>query len=104
MYKGAFVPGFILTGLYVLYVIGVAVLKPAWAPALPMEARTIREDDGKSGLPSLGVLVALSTIAAVTFGKNYGNVLAWFKGKAPESVPLDETIAWVCSSRLLLQS
>ncbi len=92
MYKGAFIPGFILTGLYVLYVIGVALFKPAWAPALPMEARTIREDDGKSGLPSLGVLVALSTTAAVVFGKNYGTVLGWMKGKAPEAVPLDETI------------
>lgn len=92
MYKGAFIPGFILTGLYALYVIGVAFLKPAWVPALPIEARTIREDNGKSGLPSLAVLTVISTTAAVVFAKNYGAVLTWWKGQAPLSVPLDETI------------
>ena len=42
MYQGAFVPGFILTGLYVLYVTGVALIYPKAAPALPPEARTLR--------------------------------------------------------------
>jgi len=35
MYRGAFVPGFILTGLYILYIIGVSIFRPDWAPALP---------------------------------------------------------------------
>src|SRR3954451_4940135 len=35
MYKGAFVPGFLLTGMYVGYVVLVALFRPAWAPALP---------------------------------------------------------------------
>jgi tripartite ATP-independent transporter DctM subunit len=42
MYAGAFVPGFILTSLYALYVLGVAVAKPKLAPALPLEARTLQ--------------------------------------------------------------
>src|SRR5687768_9506038 len=42
MYKGAFVPGFILTGMYVGYVFVLAFIKPQWVPALPPEARTIR--------------------------------------------------------------
>jgi tripartite ATP-independent transporter DctM subunit len=42
MYAGAFVPGFILTGFYALYILGVTMLRPAWAPALPSEARTLR--------------------------------------------------------------
>jgi tripartite ATP-independent transporter DctM subunit len=42
MYAGAFVPGFILTGLYALFVLGVTVLRPGWAPALPPEARRLR--------------------------------------------------------------
>ncbi|WP_374491119.1 TRAP transporter large permease subunit [Zoogloea sp.] len=42
MYKGAMLPGLVLTGLYVAYVAGVAILKPAAAPALPPEARTLR--------------------------------------------------------------
>jgi tripartite ATP-independent transporter DctM subunit len=42
MYAGAFVPGFILTGLYALYILGIAIAKPQWTPALPPEARTLR--------------------------------------------------------------
>src|SRR6478736_6032228 len=43
MYKGAFIPGFLLTGIYILYVVGCAIFKPRMAPALPLEARSIRE-------------------------------------------------------------
>ncbi|SDF10050.1 TRAP transporter, DctM subunit [Thermus arciformis] len=39
MYKAAFVPGFMLTGLYVLYVLLTTLLNPKAAPALPPEAR-----------------------------------------------------------------
>ena len=95
MYKGAFVPGFVLTGLYVLYVAGIAMFKPQWAPALPAEARTIREDNGDAGLPSLLILTILSTGAAVALGKNYAQVVAWWKNApvAPVApVALDETI------------
>jgi tripartite ATP-independent transporter DctM subunit len=42
MYTGALLPGLILTGLYVVYVLGVSVLRPAAAPALPPSARTLR--------------------------------------------------------------
>jgi tripartite ATP-independent transporter DctM subunit len=42
MYQGAFIPGFILTGLYVLYVTGIAIIYPHAVPALPPEARTLR--------------------------------------------------------------
>jgi len=42
MYAGAFIPGFILTGLYVLYVVGRTAIHPHMAPALPPEARTLR--------------------------------------------------------------
>ena len=42
MYAGAFIPGFVLTGLYVGYVFLVSIFKPQWAPALPTEARALR--------------------------------------------------------------
>ena len=42
MYKGAFIPGFVLTGLYVGYVILITLFKPSHAPALPPEARSLR--------------------------------------------------------------
>jgi TRAP-type mannitol/chloroaromatic compound transport system permease large subunit len=67
MYAGAFLPGITLAGLYAVYAIGVAVFKPAWAPALPLEARTFREPSGSSGTPSLIVLTVISVAAAVAF-------------------------------------
>jgi TRAP-type mannitol/chloroaromatic compound transport system permease large subunit len=69
MYRGAFIPGFVLTGMYVGYVAAVAIVRPAWAPALPAEARSIREPDGKSGLASLGVLTLISVAAALAFAQ-----------------------------------
>ncbi|WP_425260556.1 TRAP transporter large permease [Rubrivivax sp. RP6-9] len=81
MYKGAFIPGFVLTGLYVGYIALVAIFKPQWAPALPPEARTYREANGGSGLMSLGVLFAASVALAVLFAKS-----------RPEGTPLDETV------------
>ena len=42
MYAGALVPGLMLAGLYLLYVFGVTLFKPAAAPALPPQARSLR--------------------------------------------------------------
>ena len=41
MYKGALVPGLVLTGLYMGYVLLITLVRPDWAPALPKEARTL---------------------------------------------------------------
>jgi TRAP-type mannitol/chloroaromatic compound transport system permease large subunit len=92
MYKGAFIPGFILTGMYVGYVVLLAIFKPAWVPALPLEARTIREDSGKSGLLSLLVLTVICTFVAVYFGQHYADVLSWWKAEEVAMVAKDETI------------
>jgi TRAP-type mannitol/chloroaromatic compound transport system permease large subunit len=81
MYAGAFIPGITLAGLYALFTLVVTFVKPHWVPALPLEARSLREASGKSGIVSVGVLVALSTVAAVAYAKVY----------LKES-PLDETI------------
>ena len=92
MYKGAFIPGFALTAMYVIYVVGVAIFRPAWVPALPIEARTIREENGKSGLLSLLILTIVSTAVAIYLGEHYAAVLSWFKGEIVETVATDETI------------
>ena len=42
LYKGALIPGLILTGMYALYVFGISIFKPKHAPALPAEARALR--------------------------------------------------------------
>src|SRR5512136_2874151 len=49
MYKGAFIPGFVLTGIYAFYIILVAFARPQWVPALPPEARSLKEPDGSGG-------------------------------------------------------
>ena len=102
MYKGAFIPGFVLTGLYVLYVVLLAIFKPTWVPALPLEARTIREDNGKSGLLSLLILTTVSTLVAVYFGEHYADVLSWWKGETVASVATDETIVVSMCAGVLL--
>ena len=59
MYAGALVPGLLLVGLYLAFVVLVAFVKPAWVPALPMEARVYRETSGASGHRSLVVLLLI---------------------------------------------
>ncbi len=52
-YAGALVPGLLLVGLYLAFVVAVAFIKPKWVPALPVEARIYREKNGASGHVSL---------------------------------------------------
>jgi len=42
MYRGAILPGLLLAGLYIVYILGVTLVKPPAAPALPPAARTLR--------------------------------------------------------------
>ncbi len=81
LYKGAFVPGFVLTGLYLGYILLVSLIRPTWVPALPPESRTIREANGSPGLRSLGVLFVACVALAVLFAKT-----------RPASTPTDELV------------
>src|SRR6188768_3705577 len=69
MYEGAFLPGIMLAGLYAVYIVGVAMFKPAWVPALPLEARRLREPNGDSGTPSVLLLVIVSTAAGWAYSR-----------------------------------
>jgi tripartite ATP-independent transporter DctM subunit len=82
MYAGAFIPGIALAGLYALYTMGVSLVKPKWAPALPPEARTLREPSGAGGTRSLLILTIVAVVAAVAFAKLYLRA----------ETPTDETI------------
>ncbi|HEY8579598.1 MAG TPA: TRAP transporter large permease subunit, partial [Beijerinckiaceae bacterium] len=59
MYKGAFIPGLVLSLLYAAYVFLVSVVKPEAAPALPLEARTIAEDEATARRRAVTTSVAL---------------------------------------------
>ena len=54
LYKGALIPSLTLTGLYVLFVLAITLIKPAAAPALPLEARTLH---GRALLAKVGVSI-----------------------------------------------
>ncbi|MEP7063998.1 MAG: TRAP transporter large permease subunit, partial [Betaproteobacteria bacterium] len=69
MYAGAFIPGITLAAMYAIYIAGVTGFRPKFAPALPPEARTIREPDGSSGVRSLLVLTAIAIGCAVAYAK-----------------------------------
>jgi TRAP-type mannitol/chloroaromatic compound transport system permease large subunit len=67
LYAGAFIPGLVLTGLYLGFVGLVTLIRPDRAPALPLAARGIREPDGGSGIPSLLALLGLAVATALAF-------------------------------------
>ncbi|WP_354687053.1 TRAP transporter large permease subunit [Cupriavidus necator] len=63
LYAGAFFPGLMLTGLYIVYILIFAKLKPALAPPLPEAervvplpplARTLEANGARHALPALG--------------------------------------------------
>jgi len=87
MYRGAMLPGLLLTLTYVAYVFLLAIFKPKSVPALPPEARTFIEKDGSRGLRSLVVLTLIAAVCSY-LGSSY-----YFSTQ--ESVPLDESIVIV---------
>ncbi len=64
MYRGAMIPGLMLTGAYILYIMIMTLVKPKSAPAIPEQDRIYREADGSSGLKSLLVLTILASVGA----------------------------------------
>jgi TRAP-type mannitol/chloroaromatic compound transport system permease large subunit len=102
MYKGAFIPGFMLAGSYAGYVILLAFIKPKWVPALPVEARTFREPNGSSGLPSVLAVTAVSAGLAIFMGENYAKVVSWWTGTEVTTVARDETIVVSLCAGVLL--
>lgn len=75
MYEGALVPGLLLVGLYLLFIVGVAIVKPDWVPALPPEARIYREDNGASGHKSLLILIVIAGICGVIWSRFHQSII-----------------------------
>ena len=91
MYAGALVPGLMLVGLYLLFIMGVALVRPKWVPALPLEARIYREADGASGHRSLLVLLLFCAAAGWAWSQVHGGIInSWIERETP--APNDETI------------
>ncbi|MDX9698446.1 MAG: TRAP transporter large permease subunit [Rhodocyclaceae bacterium] len=91
MYKGAFLPAFMLVGMYALYIVALAIFRPSMVPALPPEARQYREPDGSSGMRSLLAVFLLMTALALVFGHYYDSLLSALEGREVVA-KFDETV------------
>ncbi|HEX8885857.1 MAG TPA: TRAP transporter large permease subunit, partial [Noviherbaspirillum sp.] len=89
MYKAAFFPGLMLTAMYAGYVMAVSIFRPSAAPALPLEARNLRQPDGSSGVKSLVVLLAIAVGITYLFD-------GWFGARHPNK-PADEVMIYGAS-------
>lgn len=81
MYKGAFIPAFMLVAMYALFVVALAIFKPKLVPALPPEAITLREPDGTSGARSLLVFTAVIVALSTLLGTNYNAIRSAMSGQ-----------------------
>ncbi len=90
MYAAALAPAGLLIALYLLFIVGAALLFPRWLPALPPEARDFSEPNGASGLRSLAVLAALAAVAGWLLTGSYPTLLQAIGRTAPP--PPDEVL------------
>ncbi len=74
LYAGAFFPGLMLAGLYVIYVIVMAKLKPEWAPPLPPEMRVIPLPAQTAQIATDGAKSALFTLLNALKGRRNTDV------------------------------
>jgi len=89
MYAGAMLPGLLLVGLYALFIIAIALLRPAWVPALPPEARIYREESGASGHRSLTVLLLLAAASGVLWSQLHSHMVGQWLERS-DAAPTDE--------------
>jgi TRAP-type mannitol/chloroaromatic compound transport system permease large subunit len=84
MYEGALVPGLLLVGLYILFVVAVSIIFPKAVPALPPEARIYREPNGTSGHRSLLVLMVVAAAVGVAWSQVHNQLMsAWLERTTP---------------------
>ena len=81
MYAGALIPGLLLVGLYILFIVVVALVKPDMVPALPPEARIYREDNGASGHRSLLILLALCALIGYGWAQIHDQIIGGMTGR-----------------------
>ncbi|MFC7462946.1 TRAP transporter large permease [Hydrogenophaga defluvii] len=81
MYAGALIPGLLLVGLYLAFIAAVALLKPDWVPALPLEARIYSEPNGSSGHRSLLLLLLACGAAAYGWSQIHDSMMAQWIGR-----------------------
>jgi TRAP-type mannitol/chloroaromatic compound transport system permease large subunit len=91
MYSGALIPGLLLVGLYIAFIVAVAIFKPAMVPALPPEALLYKEDNGNSGHKSLLALVLICTGVGYAWAQVHDGLMTQWLERATKS-PGDEIV------------
>jgi TRAP-type mannitol/chloroaromatic compound transport system permease large subunit len=91
MYAGGLVPGLMLVGLYALFIVVVAFVKPAWVPALPAEARIYKEANGSSGHISLLLLLLVAAAAGIAWSQVHDGLIKGWTGRE-NAAPGDEIL------------
>jgi TRAP-type mannitol/chloroaromatic compound transport system permease large subunit len=91
MYSGALIPGLMLVGLYLLFIVMVAIFQPAMVPALPPEALLYKEDNGRSGHRSLLVLVLVCAAVGFSWAQVHDGLMTDWLERATAS-PGDEIV------------
>jgi TRAP-type mannitol/chloroaromatic compound transport system permease large subunit len=86
MYKGAFIPGIVLAAMYAGYIFLITILKPEAAPALPLEARNIPEDERYARRQN-----ATTSVALLLFGVPLFYFLIWLGVAIPNVLGTDIT-------------
>ncbi len=92
MYRAAFLPAFGLVAIYAVAVMVIAVVRPKWVPALPIEARLFKEKSGSSGYASLSVLTGLCVLAGGLVFSNYAEILKALGNASEYAPPTDEKV------------
>jgi len=91
MYSGALVPGLLLVGLYIAFIVVVALVRPSMVPPLPPEARIYKESNGSSGHRSLTILVVLCAAAGIAWSQVHNAILTPLLNR-PLPAPGDEIV------------
>nr|MCU0903656.1 TRAP transporter large permease subunit [Tabrizicola sp.] len=108
MYSGAIIPGLILVGIYMAYIMLVSLIRPKWVPALPIEERTLGSGV-TSLLVALAVMTAIGYAAHVYLSASMGSANADILGATVGVVVIftytlaDKVLGWNTMSRLAQQ-
>ena len=86
MYSGALIPGLLLVGLYLLFIVFLAIFKPEMVPALPPEALIFKEENGNSGHKSLLVLVLICAAVGFAWSRVHNGLMTqWLSRSVPSA-------------------
>lgn len=72
LFIGALLPGLLLVALYILYLVGLAVFRPKWVPAMPREAR--QRTEKSLWIQTFQVLIPPLALMVAVLGSILGGV------------------------------